>query len=686
MWLLVLGTLIIATVGYVAHWIWLWKKDRFRFVNILNLNKQAVELQDEKGAYINGMLPDVERPIQRALPEFLTLYDIFMKGVEESNNGDCLGKRINKNGPYQFKTYMEVYQLARNFGSALIKFCGVKNDRESFVGLYAKNCPEWFITSLACIQQSIVIAPLYDTLDANAASYIVNQTEMSVVIVDSAEKIKKLLDNKVCPSIRFIVVIEDIDFTEYQAIDPDVVVISYADMLKKGEANLVPMTLPKPDDHYIICYTSGTTGPPKGVILTHRNLVASISSFYLLILKGNPKLLELKGVLLSYLPLSHMMEQLDHWCLISMGGSIGYYSGTIQGLMDDAKALRPSVFPVVPRLLNRIYDLIQANLRKSNFITRTIFNIAYAQKLTLLKKGVFCNDTIWDRFVFSKVQNQLGGNVQLIATGSAPVSEQVLETCRIVLGAAIFEAYGQTECTAVTSITWLTENVGGHCGGPAACAIVKLADVPEMNYFAKDGKGEIMVKGPNVTQGYYKNPEKTSELFDKDGYLHTGDIGQFLEGGRLKIIDRKKHIFKLAQGEYVAPEKIENVYIRAPCVQQVFVDGDSLECFLIAIVVPEEEVVVKWFRNSFPEKENTTYKDILKTDEANKYVLTEMQQIGKENKLNSIEQVKAIYLESEPFSIENNLLTPTLKSKRPQLRDYYKAQIKAIYDKFKKQK
>ncbi|VDD94385.1 unnamed protein product, partial [Enterobius vermicularis] len=565
--------------------------------------------------------------------------------------------------------YLHQFQTCK-----LTKLSFTSLGNESFVGIYAKNCPEWFLTAFGCIQQSIVIVPLYDTLDANAASYIVNQTQMQVVVVDSTDKIGKLLTNKICPSLRHIIVIPKSDLKEFAAIDPDVQSTTASNIAMDKRQN-VTQTLKN-------FYTSGTTGPPKGVILTHRNLVSSVSSFYILVDKCAPRMFNMRKVLLSFLPLSHMMEQLDHWCTILMGGAVGYYSGTIQGLMNDAAALKPTIFPVVPRLLNRLYDTIQANVQKSGWFKRAIFNFAYNRKLALLKKGIFCNDTIWDRLVFSKIQSKLGGCVQMMATGSAPVSKEVLETCRIVLGAAILEAYGQTECTAIATITWLTDNTAGHCGGPATCTVLKLADVPEMNYYASEGKGEIVVKGPNNTQGYFKDPEKTAELFDKDGYLHTGDVGQLLPGGRLKIIDRKKHIFKLAQGEYVAPEKIENVYIRVPCVQQVFVDGDSLESYLVAIVVPEEDVIRDWFKQNVDTK-NQSYEAILKDEKVRKYVLDEMQKTGKQNKLNSIEQVKAVYLTADPFTVENGLLTPTLKAKRPQLRQRYADEIKQLYNKSK---
>ncbi|VDM76743.1 unnamed protein product [Strongylus vulgaris] len=391
----------------------------------------------------------------------------------------------------------------------------------------------------------------------------------------------------------------------------------------------------------------------------------------------DPRLLDEDSLDLSYLPLSHMMEQVSHWTLLMYGCRIGYFSGSIPRLTEDMAALQPTAIMAVPRILNRIYGAIQAKVQ-GNFFKRMIYNIAHAKKLELLKEGIYTKDTIWDKLVFSAVQKQMGGNVNLLVAGSAPLSEEVLQTCRIALGARIAEAYGQTESTAIATLGWLGDWTGGHCGGVSTCCNIKLIDVPELNYYAKDGKGEIMIRGPNVTQGYFKDPEKTKELFDKDGFIHSGDIGEMLPNGTIRIIDRAKHIFKLAQGEYVAPEKIESVYIRSPVLQQVFVDGDSLERYLIAIVVPQIEVMKEW--NKEHGVPGRSLKEIYADKKAQEYVLSRLHEIGKENKLNSIEQVKWVYLEMEAFSVENGLLTPTLKAKRPQLHQKYKEIMHKIYE------
>lgn len=292
-------------------------------------------------------------------------------------------------------------------------------------------------------------------------------------------------------------------------------------------------------------------------------------------------------------------------------------------------------------------------------------------------RRIIRNDTFVDNLVFKKVREGLGGKVKLMITGSAPLSENVLTFMRCALGCAVVEGYGQTECVAAACITLEGDFVPGHVGVPSPCNQIKLVDVAELGYFAKNNAGEVCIKGPNVFKGYYKNEEQTKETIDEDGWLHTGDIGRWTDVGTLKIVDRKKHIFKLAQGEYVAPEKIENIYGRSKFVAQSFVHGESLKTCLIGIIVPDPEVLPSEAKNKL--NIQGTMEELCKNPEVKKMVLDDMVAVGKEAGLYSFEQVKDIYLSPEMFSVENDLLTPTLKSKRPKLKDYFKPQISDMY-------
>ncbi|XP_007441942.1 long-chain-fatty-acid--CoA ligase 5 [Python bivittatus] len=240
----------------------------------------------------------------------------------------------------------------------------------------------------------------------------------------------------------------------------------------------------------------------------------------------------------------------------------------------------------------------------------------------------------------------------------------------------VVEAYGQTECTAGCTVTMPGDWKAGHVGPPLPCNIIKLEDVPEMNYFASNNEGEICIKGPNIFKGYLKDPEKTAEAIDNNGWLHTGDIGKWMPDNVLKIIDRKKNIFKLAQGEYIAPEKIENIYIRSSPVAQVFVHGDSLQSFLVGIVVPDAETLSAFAENLGVKD---SYEELCKNSVVKKAILMDMITLGKQAGLKTFEQVKDIYLHPEPFTVENGLLTPTLKAKRADVVKHFRSLIDDLY-------
>jgi long-chain acyl-CoA synthetase len=670
------------TSAFISFRIW---KGRNRIMppNGISVDQQSIELKNEKGVYKSALLKYTKHDtLTSYYPGVETLFDAFLHGMEKSKNGKCLGYRPTLGAPYKFLCFADVFKRSREIGSALIKHCNIKPGNDTKIGIYAKNSTEWFITCLGAVRYSMVTVPLYDTLGADAASYIVQQTKIKVIIVDSVDKIKKLLDSADhMPSLSHIILVgkdrQAFESLESTAKSHNIEIHLFEDLRKLGETCLVDDVLPKPEDLFVICYTSGTTGTPKGVLINHRNIVANISAFVKCMDAFDPEICTTQNVIISYLPLSHMLEQVCHWTVLMFGGAIGYYSGDIAKLTDDLKALQPTIFPAVPRLLNRFNDLIQSKVSAAGFISKLIFKFAVYQKRNLLKERIVTNNSIWDKLVFNKIQAEMGGKVRLMITGSAPISAEVLEICKIALGAIICEGYGQTEATAMATLTWPGDPDGGHCGAPAVCATIRLGDVPELEYYASQGKGEVLIKGPSITSGYYNDPEKTSELFDENGYLKTGDIGQLLPNGTIKIIDRRKHIFKLSQGEYVAPEKIENVYVRSQYVQQVFVDGDSLERNLVAIVVPEINPVKKWYKQEIGK--DIDFEEIIKDPATNKFILADLQRMGKENKLNSIEQVKSIHLESQPFTVENGLLTPTLKSKRPQLRLKYKETIKDLY-------
>uniref|UniRef100_A0A668B062 Arachidonate--CoA ligase n=1 Tax=Myripristis murdjan TaxID=586833 RepID=A0A668B062_9TELE len=606
-----------------------------------------------------SMMGDSSKLLAHYHDDARTMYEVFQRGLHITGDGPCLGTRL-PNQPYKWLSYKEVTSRAEHLGSGLLHQ-GCQPNPNQFIGVFAQNRPEWIISELACYTYSMVVVPLYDTLGPDAIRYIINTAEISTVICDKAEKAQVLLGNverQETPGLRRIILMDAFD----------------SELVERAES--CGIHLQQALFHFIdggVCFLlPAHAGNPKGVMLTHGNVVADFSGF----LKVTDKVIfpNQDDCLISFLPLAHMFERLIESVVYCHGGRIGFYQGDIRLLSDDMKALRPTIFPVVPRLLNRMYDKIfsQAN----SPLKRWLLNFAAKRKSAEVSSGIIRSDSIWDKIFFSKIQASLGGRLRMIITGAAPASPSVLGFLRAALGCQVYEAYGQTECTAGCTFTTPGDWTSGHVGAPLPCNLIKLVDVAEKNYFASKGEGEVCVKGPNVFKGYLKDPERTAETLDADGWLHTGDIGKWLPNGTLKIIDRKKHIFKLAQGEYISPEKIENIYIRSEPVAQLYVHGDSLQSCLVGIVVPDPEVMPEWAKKKGM---LGTYKDLCKNTLLKKAILEDLVRLGKANGLHSFEQVKNIYIHNEMFSIQNGLLTPTLKAKRPELKEFFKEKIENLY-------
>ncbi|XP_053887109.1 long-chain-fatty-acid--CoA ligase 1 isoform X3 [Malaclemys terrapin pileata] len=599
-----------------------------------DLSMQSVEVEGGEHARRSCLLNSDEL-LTYYYDDVRTAYEIFQRGLAVSNNGPCLGVR-KPDQPYEWISYKEVSERAEYVGSALLHR-GYKPAPDQYIGIFAQNRPEWVLIEQGCYTYSMVVVPLYDTLGADAISYIVNKADVGLVFCDKSDKAKLLLDNVErgeTPVLNTIVIMEsfDSDLLE-RGKKCGVEILSLRELEEVGRAHRHKPVPPNPEDLAVICFTSGTTGNPKGAMITHQNIVSNASAF----VKATEKAIipGTEDVLISFLPLAHMFERIVECVILCHGARIGFFQGDIRLLMDDLKTLQPTVFPVVPRLLNRMFDKIFGQANTS--LKRWILDFASKRKEAELRSGIIRKNSLWDKLIFHKIQASLGGKVRLMITGAAPVSANVLTFLRAALGCQFYEGYGQTECTAGCSLTIPGDWTAGHVGAPMPCSLLKLVDVEEMNYFAVKGEGE---------------------------------------NGTLKIIDRKKHIFKLAQGEYIAPEKIENVYMRSEPVAQVFVYGESLQAFLIAIVVPDADTLSSWAKKKGFEG---SYEELCKNKDLKKYILEDMLKVGKESGLKSFEQVKGIALSMEMFSIENGLLTPTLKAKRRELQKFFKSQIDELY-------
>ncbi|GMF32996.1 unnamed protein product [Phytophthora fragariaefolia] len=463
-------------------------------------------------------------------------------------------------GGYEWVTLNDFLPVVEAAASGMSRVLELQ--RGAIVGVFAKNCYQWSIVEHSASRMAYTLVPLYDTLGPVAIPFILNHTEMSIVFCGKQQF--KVLMGVVheCPSVKTVVQFED-DIDEEETVlarEHNVKLMTLGQLIEDGKKNVVPADPPLPSDLATICYTSGTTGNPKGAMLTHANMMAAAACAF------NFTLILPTDIHLSYLPLAHCFERVIQTTLIYNGAAVGYFSGDVKLLMDDLGWL---------------------------------FDTAYASKKYYLKDG-YNTHAFWDFLVFSKAQQALGGRVRRMMNGSAPLSKEVKEFCQIVFGATMLEGYGLTETGAVISCSTDEIPSGDHIGIPLGNVQICLEDVPEMNYTSQDKpcpRGEILMKGDNLFIGYYKQPELTKEVIDADGWLHTGDIGCWNPDGTLRIIDRKKNIFKLSQGEYVAPEKIEAIYIKSPLIAQAFVHGDSFKNYLVGIIVPDAEVVTKWAKD-----------------------------------------------------------------------------------------
>lgn len=622
----------------------------------LPLDNQSIEIEQgvRRSHYAKNGL------ITRHFEDVTTLYEGFQRGKRVSNSGPCLAERSGPTGPYEWLSYGEVEERALAFGAGLSEI-GVEVGVNSYIGIYSRNNIQWVVTEQSCNSYSRVIVPLYDTLGPDAVSYILNLAEISVAVCHDSKVGLLLKQASSVTMLKTIITMGTKVSQEDQelATECGITIYTFKEIEDKGRNNPQAPIPPKPDDLCTICFTSGTTGNPKGVCLTHCNVVSMISGVFCQMNETIP--VSSEDTYISYLPLAHMMERSVHVMVFMNGARIGFFQGDVKKLVGDIQELRPTLFVSVPRLLNRIYDKVIAGV-SSSAVKKWLFETAMASKEAEVKQGIIRQNSIWDYLIFNKIRKSLGGRVRIIVTGSAPISSKVMMFLRCAMSCNVVEGYGQTECGAAATMTVPGDMSLGHVGAPIACNDIKLEDVKDMNYFAANNEGEVCYRGPNVFKGYLKNQEKTDEAIDKDGWLHSGDIGRWLPNGTLKIIDRKKHIFKLSQGEYIAPEKVENIYAQCKFVAQAYLYGDSLKSACVAIIVPDEEVLTEWAKET---GKAGTFKELCSAEDIKKMIMTEITAIGKESGLHSFEQAKAIMLLDEPFSVDNGYLTPTFKTKRP---------------------
>ncbi len=568
-----------------------------------------------------------------------------------------------ENGKWRSYSTAEVKQTIDRLSIGLMKL-GVSGhdmviENQDKIALVSKNRPEWLMLDMACQQIGAALCPIYPTTNINELEFIFNDATVKYVFVSGQDILDKVQNIRS----RVPSLINVYSFDELQAVDhwsrllnePSADDVAKLEKAKLGIA---------PEHCATVIYTSGTTGTPKGVMLSHRNVVTNIKNAK----ESFPFDDDVNGRALSFLPLNHIFERMVSYIYISSGYSI-YYAESLDTIAENLKEVKPTLFATVPRLLEKTYEKIMAKGAELTGIKRKLFDwsVKLANEYDNRKSnGLWYNIqlALANKLIFSKWREALGNNIELIVTGGAACQVRLIRIFTAA-GIPIFEGYGPTENSPVISVN--CKKKGGTKFGTVGLVIkgqeVKL-----------EADGEICVKGPSVMMGYYKRPDLTAETII-DGWLHTGDIGVFEEGKYLKITDRKKELFKTSGGKYVAPQPIENKLKESPFVEQMMVVGAEQK-FVGALIVPSVPNLKEWMQHKgikFTTIEDAVhhpkvldlYKELV--DSFNTF-------------FNHVEQIKKFELLPNEWTIDSGELTPTLKLKRKVIMEKYKAAYDRIYN------
>ena len=543
-------------------------------------------------------------------------------------------------GKWESLSTHDFFEKVQIVSRKLIEIGIKKGDKIALIS--TQNRTEWCIVDNSILQIGGVTVPIYPTISEKEFQYVLNHSESKICFVsdkDVFDKIHKIKDKTKLKKIY--------SFDEFQNCSNWNLLFENDNKSLQGKVNVKKKEV-IPDDLATIIYTSGTTGVPKGVMLTHRNIVSNILSAS----KRLPPM-ENKNKALSFLPLCHIFERIIIYMYYYSRVEI-YFAESLETISENLNEIKPFYMTAVPRLIEKIFDKIEGKAEEFKGVKKSLYkwSISIADRFDIEKQNrIFYNIKLMiARFlVFSKWKNALGGKLELICSGSAPLQPRLAKIFTAA-GIKIMEGYGLTESSPVISISEPIK------GGTKFGYVGKIIEGIEVK-IAKDG--EILCKGPNVMKGYYKNSKLTSETIKND-FLHTGDIGKIDKDGFLKITDRKKQLFKTSGGKYIAPQVIENKMKRSPFIEQIMVIGEG-EKMPSALIQPDFEYIKKWLqKNKFNFLDD--FKNICKKEELLIKITHEIDKINQE--FGDWERIKKFELTPQIWSIENGLLTPTMKLKR----------------------
>ncbi|MBC9910522.1 AMP-dependent synthetase/ligase [Chitinophaga varians] len=586
------------------------------------------------------------------------LFDVIRYQLENYPRADMLTGK--ENGQWRKYSTQEVADITRKFSSGLLKLgirAGIKtNEEKDKIAIISPNRPEWLLTDLSCQQIGAVVTPIYPTISQHELEYVLNDAAARILFVSDQELLNKVLASRdKFPTIREIFTFNQVPGARHWT-----EVLALADENDDALIDEVQQNI-SPEELVTIIYTSGTTGTPKGVMLSHHNVMSNV-------LACQPYLPVSKNArALSFLPLNHIFERMVTYLYLTAGVPV-YYAESMDTIADNLREVKPTIFTTVPRLLEKVYEKIMATGLELKGIKRALFfwAVDLGKRYEINHQQGFWYDLqlkLANKLVFSKWRAALGGNIQCIVNGAAACQVRLLKIFTSA-GLPILEGYGLTETSPVISVNRynVEDRMFGTVGPVISNVAVKIAE-----------DGEILCKGPSVTIGYYKRPDLTADAIT-DGWFHTGDIGVLIDNKFLKITDRKKELFKTSGGKFVAPQPIENKFKESPYIEQIMVVGEDRK-FTAALIVPAFDNLRGW-----AQKRGITAgsnEELLQRREVQDLY---KQAVDKYNQFfNHIEQVKKFLLLPGDWTVDAGELTPTLKVKRKVILEKYKKEIDSMY-------
>ncbi|MDP2412415.1 long-chain fatty acid--CoA ligase [Daejeonella sp.] len=585
------------------------------------------------------------------MAEITRVFDLLEHSLEKHRKDDMVAAK--QNGIWN-KYSTEKFVAQVNSVSQGLIASGIKKDNK--VAIMSANRPEWNICDFGIMQIGATQVPMYPTLAENDIKFILRDADVKIVFVSESVLYEKL--NNVRKT-------EGLDFKIF-SFDSIEGVPHWQELIEIGErAEPVNLQVYRdrilPEDLLTLIYTSGTTGTPKGVMLTHSNLVSNVIASSVLYPEGFKKAL-------SFLPLSHIFERMVLYMYFYLGVSV-YYAQSMETIAADLVEVKPHGFTTVPRLLEKVYDRIVAKGSELTGVKKQLFFWALNLGLRYEMNGA---NGLWyeiqlklaNKLIFNKWRDALGGNILAVVSGGAALQSRLARVFWAA-GMPVLEGYGLTETSPVIAVNGLTVGAAKFTTVGKAIRDVEIK-------IAEDG--EILCKGPNVMKGYYNRPDLSDEVIDKDGFFHTGDIGELVDGQYLRITDRKKEIFKTAGGKYIAPQILENKFKESPYIEQMIVIGEN-ERFPAALILPNFSALSAWCsRSGIPFSNNA---DMIKDQRVIDKIQSVIDHFNKD--FGHWEQVKKFELLTEDWSIDGGELTPKLSLKRKVILQKYKDQVEKIY-------